>query len=91
MTTTDNPYDVNVWPNPFTSNTVISYVLPQAETVRITLTDASGRLVGVLENKQQVGAQQVDLGNKFPDLANGVYFLNFEAGKQTTRMKLVRR
>jgi N-acetyl-anhydromuramyl-L-alanine amidase AmpD len=91
LTTPETSYNVQVWPNPFDASTVLTYVLPQPETVRITLTDASGRLIYAMENKQQAGAQLLDLGNKFPDLANGVYFLNFEAGNQTTRTKLVRR
>jgi hypothetical protein len=79
------------YPNPFNPVTAISYVLPQASQVRITIFDVAGRLVEVLKNEMQpAGHHQIRW--EAPQLASGVYFCHFQAGswRQTIKMILMR-
>jgi len=48
-------------PNPFRAETVINYVLPQAETVKLTLLDVTGKVLREIEAQGERGANQLKL------------------------------
>jgi hypothetical protein len=83
-------------PNPFNPATSISFTLPNAEHVKLSVFDSSGKLVNVLvDGVQGFGPHEVQwngtdhLGNK---VGSGVYFYRLEAGKfkQSRKMLLLK-
>jgi hypothetical protein len=77
--------DVTCFPNPFSQNTTITYLLSKEGNVSISIVDMLGKEVAsVLENSSQsAGTHQVQFNAK--DLAKGVYscVLKTEAGVVT--------
>ncbi len=73
----DIPLDIeaNIYPNPVTDETVLTYQLDKTETVSISVIDQLGRTCfTLLENElQNAGNYTIPLGHK--DLAPGVYLL----------------
>jgi beta-glucanase (GH16 family) len=83
-------------PNPFTSSTVIRYVLPRAETVHLRVFDVSGRLVRTLVpgERMPAGPQQISWDGRDGSgrrVRSGVYFYRLDAGSfsDTKRVTLV--
>ena len=83
-------------PNPFNPETVISYMLPVASEVELTVFDRLGRQVAVLvQSKQNPGEYRMrwngknDNGSSMP---SGIYLYRLRAGDflQTHKMTLVR-
>jgi len=69
----------NNYPNPFNTNTTISYSLPKAIHVELTLHDITGRIVETLVNKtQHAGTYTVDW--TVSDELSGIYFYKIKAG-----------
>jgi hypothetical protein len=79
------------YPNPFNPTTVISYHLPTAVSVNLTVYDVLGREVETLANGMQTpGDHSVRFEGR--GLASGVYFYLLKAGafSETKKMVLVR-
>ena len=75
-------------PNPFQLSTLISYSLPQATDVTLSIHDITGRLVATLVNEtQQPGTRQVRWHRK--NNPSGVYFYRLEAGESVAARKMV--
>jgi photosystem II stability/assembly factor-like uncharacterized protein len=77
------------YPNPFNPVTNIRYALPQQSHVRITVTDATGRVLRVLRDRdERAGQYLVTLDAS--DLPSGAYFYHLEHdGGRITRKMLV--
>jgi uncharacterized protein (DUF362 family) len=86
------------YPNPFNPTTTISYQLPVATQMRLSVHDALGREIGVLaEGLKPAGTHKVELdarilGKPASGVASGAYFIRMTAGDfvQTRRMALIR-
>lgn len=80
----------SAYPNPFTDGVNISYSLPAASPVTLTLTDILGRVVRTLYiSHQQAGPQTLSLeGNP---LAPGLYIYKILAGNSVQTGTIVRR
>jgi hypothetical protein len=79
-------FDVN--PNPFTKLTNIRYTVPISGNVSIKLYNSSGRLVQTLVNNNlDAGTYSSNLSAK--NLANGIYFVQYEDGANKREIKLV--
>jgi len=81
------------YPNPFNPSTTISYDLPAAATVRLTIYDIAGKLVRTLVAGETVGAgrhEEVwDGRNESGQVAAaGTYFYRLDAGKYSETMKM---
>jgi len=70
-------------PNPFKSNTWISYSLPEKGNVRLTIYDLTGELICTLQNGSQLAGKHSIKWNGLNDLGNevspGIYFYNLKA------------
>ena len=79
------------YPNPFNPSTTITYELPRASEVRLSVCDMLGREVSVLVNERRIaGSHQVAFdGTGF---ASGVYFYRMQAGDlvHTKRLMLLK-
>jgi hypothetical protein len=65
------------YPNPFNASTRLSYSLPVASTVRLTVFDALGRKIAALVDGPQAAGDHTLLWNA-SDVGSGVYFLVLE-------------
>ena len=76
-------------PNPFNSQTVISYVLPEASAVTLTLTDVTGKILNVLEAEGVQGRNEITVDRS--GLEAGMIYYRLEAGKysQTRHMIVI--
>ncbi|TKJ37941.1 hypothetical protein CEE37_13330 [candidate division LCP-89 bacterium B3_LCP] len=76
------------YPNPFNPATVISYKLPDASRVHLSVYDVNGRLVADLINGwRDAGAHQVTFDGS--DLPSGVYFAKLQAGDFNHTQKII--
>ncbi len=79
------------YPNPFDRLTTVTYALPEAVRIRLTVYDTFGRLVATLaDDSQPAGHHSVRFSAN--RLASGVYIYSLQAGTFTARrtMLLVR-
>ena len=80
------------YPNPFNPTTTVSYGLPIASEVRITVTDMLGRRVAVLEGGGVKPAGHHTVPFDAGDLTSGTYLVRMEAGDfvQTRQVVLLK-
>lgn len=80
-------------PNPFRQHVTFAYYLPSAQSVRLAIFDAAGRLVKVLVDRSEPAGPHAVLwqGRDEQDIAvaAGVYFCRLEAGDQTQTRKVI--
>ena len=79
------------FPNPFNPNTVISYSLPSASNVKLSVYNTIGQTVKVLENGyKNTGNYSVNFNAS--DLPSGIYFYKLEAGqfRQVKKMMIMK-
>ncbi len=75
-------------PNPFRHTTLISYKIPDAAHVRITITDLMGRTISVLVDvNHQPGCYRFDYRNE--GITPGVYLMVLEAGNTVRSRKIL--
>jgi hypothetical protein len=79
------------YPNPFNPNTMISYSLPLASNVKISVYNAIGETVQILENGFKV-AGNYSVSFNAANIPSGIYFYRIEAGKfsQVRKMMLLK-
>jgi len=81
-------------PNPFSAKTSLSFVLPKAGPVSLSVYDVSGRLVSTLiDRPMDSGTHQVNWDGRDSggnSVANGVYLLRLQAGGETLTRDMVR-
>ncbi len=79
---------VSVYPNPFNSQATISYTLPTAGRVLITIFDELGREVEKISpGVMPAGSHQFTFDGK--NRSSGVYFVQVVAGSQQIRKKVI--
>jgi hypothetical protein len=85
------PTDFNlmsVYPNPFNPTTSISFTLPAADNVTLTVHDVLGREVARLaDGCYQQGCHRATFSGD--GLPSGVYFVNLAVGKRTLTEKML--
>jgi hypothetical protein len=79
------------YPNPFNPSTVITYSIPSALNVELTIYNSLGQTVRVLENGFK-NAGNYSLTFNAAELPSGIYFYKLEAGQfsQTKKMILLK-
>ncbi|MDH4338734.1 MAG: T9SS type A sorting domain-containing protein [Candidatus Krumholzibacteria bacterium] len=80
-------------PNPFSTETMVSFTLPERGDVKLAVYDVAGRRVATLfSGEQGAGDHSVEwngVGDNGERVGAGVYFVRIEAGKQTVTRKLL--
>jgi hypothetical protein len=79
------------YPNPFNPNTMISYSLPLASNVKVSIYNAIGETVQILENGFK-SAGNYSVSFNAANMPSGIYFYRIEAGNfsQVRKMMLVK-
>lgn len=81
------------YPNPFNPSTLISFQIPRACSVKLTVYDMLGREVETLvDGFKQAGNYLIEWNAKDKPVSSGVYFYNLRAGSfaETKKMMLIR-
>ncbi len=80
------------YPNPFNPTTVLSFDLPYASDVTLSVYDLSGRLVRTLINNELRQADYYKVAFDGSSISSGVYFYRLQTSKevQTGKMTLVK-
>ncbi len=76
-----------VYPNPFNSTATVSYSLPTASDVTLSVYNQSGRLVSELYSGSQVAGSYTVAWNGI-DSPSGIYFVKMQAGRFSDISKL---
>lgn len=77
------------YPNPFSVGTQLSITLPDENFVKISIVDAQGNIVSVIENKYPAGKNNIQLSSDVFS-ATGIYFLQITTGDSQIMHKLVK-
>lgn len=81
---------VSATPNPFQDLTTIEYTLPEASTVKHTLTDERG---GIIRQNQSDGVQPAGkhrVGVEGTNLTTGIYLYQIQTGNQSKTIRLLK-
>jgi hypothetical protein len=81
-------FGVNVFPNPAADETTVSFELPNAADVTVTVTDLSGKVV-YTNTMANTTAGKHNVAINTAELAGGVYAVNFNANNTIVTKKLV--
>jgi len=80
------------WPNPFEREASLSFSLPKASEVRVTITDIHGRRVRRLVSGSlpagEHAARWDGRDERGRDVATGIYFVTLEAGAAVVRTRV---
>lgn len=80
-------YSLTAYPNPFNPATTISFSLPDAEFVRVTVFDLTGREVALLLDKP-VSSGQHHVTFNATGLPSGIYLVQLQAGEMKLAQKV---
>jgi parallel beta-helix repeat protein/predicted outer membrane repeat protein len=79
---------ISGYPNPFNPTTSISFALPHADMVSLTVYDLLGRQVAILvDGYRKAGTHEVTFDGS--ELASGVYVCRIQAGENSSSLKIV--
>jgi hypothetical protein len=76
------------YPNPFNPNTIISYALPSASNIKLTVYNNLGQTVKTLENGFK-NAGNYSVNFTASNLPSGIYFYKLEAGQFSQVKKMM--
>ena len=75
-------------PNPFSTETIISFNLPEAGQATLTIMDVSGKVLKSIEGKYAAGYNEVTVNSR--DLANGsLYYYQLSTRNHIATKKMV--
>ncbi len=83
-----NPFQVEIFPNPFVEQTVIRYQLSGKEDFRVEIVDGTGRLIKTLFNGRQTAGKH-ELPLEANGWSAGIYYCQFRNNEQVLVKKLV--
>ncbi|MFH0735329.1 MAG: T9SS type A sorting domain-containing protein [bacterium] len=76
------------YPNPFNPTTKISYSIPEASSVKMTIYNTIGQIVRTInQGYKEAGSYTVEFNGS--DLNSGIYFYKLEAGKNNQIRKMI--
>ncbi|NIR93347.1 MAG: T9SS type A sorting domain-containing protein [Gammaproteobacteria bacterium] len=77
------------YPNPFNPTTTISFSLPSANSVKLTVYNALGQVVATLIDNQRFSAGRHEVNFSGINLPSGIYYYRIQFGSQSQVSKMV--
>ena len=75
-------------PNPFSTNTVIGFVMPETADASMTIYDVTGKVISVINGNYTEGYNEIELSKS--DLgATGVLYYQLDSGDYTATKKMI--
>jgi flagellar hook assembly protein FlgD len=88
-----NGVNFNVYPNPATNSSIVSFILPVSSNVKLSVYNMSGQLVStLLDKKMDKGNHQINWNTtnySGEKLSPGIYLLKLETGSTIETTKLI--
>ncbi len=79
-----------IYPNPFTTNTTITYQLATASKIEISVSDVLGKEIVLYTNENQTaGKHELMMSSSNSNLASGVYFVKMKTEKDVKTVKVI--
>ena len=75
-------------PNPFNTNTVIGFNLPEASNATLKIMDVTGKLIKQIDGEYVKGFNQITI-DKSDLQATGILYYQLETGKFTATRKMI--
>ena len=83
-----NALNINIYPNPFTEKTTITYTLLENENIELKIVDITGKeLINPFTQHQSKGNQSIEIDAS--KLSSGFYFYILKAGNTLQKGKLI--
>ncbi len=86
----ENPFSVNVYPNPIDASSVLEINSAEPNNFTLTFVDVLGKQVSntiQLKNSKQ---NKINLGNIVSEFSNGVYYLRIQSGNEIKSIKIIK-
>jgi hypothetical protein len=84
--------NLNIFPNPITSQSIVEYTLTEQSNIQIELINVIGQKVATIRSENQgSGDYQYNIGNYLTGKAKGMYFLRMTVNGETATKKLMYR
>jgi len=84
----DNPYSFNIFPNPLKDNTIISFVLPETDVVKLEVYNCMGQLTDVLYDNNAIENKQYKIN--FTPKNKGIYYAVLKTSRKNSVIKIVK-
>jgi len=82
--------DLDVYPNPFSSSTQISFTHDVEETLQLDLVDIYGKIVMTRSLLTTVGHNEIMMSNDNHNLPAGIYIIQIHTRDHSASVKVVR-
>jgi hypothetical protein len=80
---------VDVRPNPVSDNAVLTYILPEALNVKLSVLDVTGKnVIDLYYGMSSEGENVLNLSNKLSSLSSGTYFILLESNVRKATHKI---
>lgn len=90
ISTIENSGNLNVYPNPFTNVTTITYMLSENSDAELTLSDVLGKEIILYSNPNQPsGKHELSINSDDLHLSTGMYFVKLKTKKGQTVTKAI--
>lgn len=83
------PLELSIFPNPTNEQTTFNFQLPEPQTVRLSLFNAQGQAVQVLQEKTLLAIGQHSLSINMTSFSAGVYFVQLQGKKSIITKRLI--
>jgi hypothetical protein len=83
-----SPTTFQIYPNPFTTSTNLSYTLERSENIRFTIYNLQGQIVYTMQQSQEMGDQKLEWNAE--GLPAGIYYFRIQAGDKVGGGKIIK-
>lgn len=84
----NNSYSFTVYPNPLKDNTIISFMLPETDAVKLEVYNCMGQLTDVLYNNNAIENKQYKIN--FTPKNKGIYYAVLQTSRKNGVIKIVK-
>jgi len=86
----ENPFVVNVYPNPIDASSVLEINSAEPNNFTLTFVDVLGKQVSSTIQLKNSKQNKINLGNIVSEFSNGVYCLRIQSGNEIKSIKIIK-